>query len=106
VKGQCVEKSVIPPGYGTIVDFKNEIASFTQSPDGYGVLCSKLYGYTSATQITFLSELNYQSNPYLYYDGHPGYDYPFAHGTPLYPAVSGCVTPELCTEFGPFGADR
>jgi hypothetical protein len=94
VNGQCVEKPFIPPGYGTIIDFENERAALAPSTKGYGI-CNRLYGYTSSNQTTFLSNLNYLESPYLYYDSHPGYDYPFNFLTPVYPAISGCVSYQL-----------
>ncbi len=100
IKGKCVVKPSTPPGYGTITDFENETGSSIASPDGYAI-CYGLHGYTNASASSFLSGVNYinsnpyDSNHYLYYDGHPGYDYPFAYGTPVFPAVSGCVTYNL-----------
>jgi hypothetical protein len=39
------------------------------------------------------------SNLFLFYDGHPGYDYPFAFNsttlTSVFPAISGCITYKL-----------
>jgi hypothetical protein len=85
--------------FGTIMDFKNESASGAQyhSPDGFGACTPPtLYGYSSPNEPTFLSGFNYHGNydgtAYLYYDGHPGYDYKFDSGTAVYAAVSGCVS--------------
>jgi hypothetical protein len=57
-----------------------------------------LHGYKSNTVgVTFLNGYNLESPTYLYYDGHPGYDYPFyykvgASLTAVYPTVNGCVS--------------
>ncbi len=40
------------------------------------------------------------SNLFLYYTGHPGYDYPFPALTPVYPAISGCITYKLSASGG------
>jgi len=86
--------------FGQIVDFQSETASSKPLSGGYGA-CGKLFGYTSLSQSTFLSSFpsvsrfNYASGAYLNYDAHPGYDYPFAFGTALHPAISGCVTYNL-----------
>ena len=103
INGQCVPKMKQPKGYSTIIDFENEApANWSPMPgpfQGFGV-CGTLYGYTNATGSVYLSDLNYQGNPasYLWYDSHPGYDYPFAYDpqnnllTGVYPAISGCVS--------------
>jgi hypothetical protein len=89
-------------GYGTIIDFQGEEPA-NLSPLGPGLgACGKLYGYTNPEGLSYLSDLNYQSSPnpgnpnsYLWYDNHPGYDYPFDYLTGVYPAVSGCVSYKL-----------
>lgn len=32
---------------------------------------------------------------FLFYDGHPGYDYPFPYLTGVFPAISGCVSYQI-----------
>lgn len=39
---------------------------------------------------TFTDTINY-SGSYVYYDAHPGYDYPFAKGTPIHAATAGTL---------------
>jgi hypothetical protein len=91
-----------PSGWGTITDFEGEQATLSPSPHGYGT-CGTLYGYTNANEVPFLTtfeslaSFNYHGAPntYLWYDGHPGYDYPFPMSptlTEVYPAISGCVS--------------
>ena len=115
-QGQCVLKpqKQIPPGYGTIIDFEDETpAGLLPMPgqfQGYGV-CGTLYGYTNATGAGYLGDLNYQGNPnsYLWYDSHPGYDYPFAYApqdnqlTGVYPAINGCVSYQVSAAGAPSG---
>ncbi len=94
VNKRCTQQPTrLIPTYGKIVDFLNESASgpLYESSDGYGP-CGTLYGYTNPDQSAFLSNLHYIESPYLYYDSHPGYDYPFDFGTPVYAAISGCVS--------------
>lgn len=116
MKGQCVPKKK-PAGYGTIIDFENEpLANLSPLPgpfQGYGV-CETLYGYTNATGSSYLSDLNYQGYPggngYLWYDSHPGYDYPFDYDpqngklTGVYPAISGCVSYKISAAGASYGA--
>jgi len=82
-------------GYGSIMPFTHQIVNGRQSTDGYG-RCGKLYGYEyTSGSGTLLAGYNYNvplNGRTLYYDSHPGYDYNFTYGTPLYPAVNGCVT--------------
>lgn len=40
------------------------------------------------------------SNLFLFYGGHPGYDYPFSFHTGVYPAVSGCVSYQIAAAGG------
>jgi hypothetical protein len=58
--------------------------------------------YVPTTEVTPISDCpsttsigSAPENLYLFYDGHPGYDYPFNFGTPVYPAVSGCVSYQI-----------
>lgn len=78
-------------GYGTITAFTAESGSTKYAGQGYGA-CGKLYGYTNSNVSSFLKGYNYTGVGVLWYDSHPGIDYNFAFGTPLYPSVNGCVT--------------
>jgi uncharacterized repeat protein (TIGR03803 family) len=78
-------------GYGSIIAFTDESASVQASGKGYGA-CGKLYGYTNPNIASFLDGYTYTGGGVLYYDSHPGIDYNFPFGTPLYPALNGCVT--------------
>jgi 6-phosphogluconolactonase (cycloisomerase 2 family)/murein DD-endopeptidase MepM/ murein hydrolase activator NlpD len=40
------------------------------------------------------------SDLFLFYDGHPGYDYPFNFHTAVYPALSGCVSYQIAAAGG------
>jgi murein DD-endopeptidase MepM/ murein hydrolase activator NlpD len=91
---ECVAGS---GGYGRITDFMNESATEPDYRQAFGA-CKQLYGYKSAAQPNFLQGFNYVGTPCascLYYDSHPGYDYPLGPDTPVYPAVSGCVSYNL-----------
>ncbi len=97
-KSGCVPKSKTPPMWGEIMDFLGEEANANPDKSRPFGACLDLYGYTSSISgTTFLSGYHLLSPTYLYYDGHPGYDYPFyfTTGQPLtgvYPAISGCVS--------------
>src|SRR5260370_16421519 len=58
---------------------------------GYGKN-RNLCGYGAAASYTFLIGYNLQQPTFLYYDGHPEYDYPFAFGTSLFPSITFYVT--------------
>jgi hypothetical protein len=95
-KKKCAKLADPPPTWGTIMDFEGEIADAPPPKGSFGV-CGDLHGYTSQMAGTkFLAGFNLQEPTYLYYDGHPGYDYPFAFKsgaqTGLFPAIKGCVT--------------
>ena len=97
----CSQPQKALPTYGKIMDFQGEEldgpaagGTATPSTTGYGQ-DGNLCGYGSASQLPLLSGYNLATKLYLYYDGHPGYDYPFTFGTPVFPAVSGCVTYNL-----------
>lgn len=108
INGNCVPKQTIPAGWGKIIDFEGEQADQpdeSSEPINTGV-CKTLHGYQNTAGNSFLTNLNYKGNPSttLYYDAHPGYDYPFSYSTPaasiddltaVYPAVSGCVSYSL-----------
>jgi len=47
-------------------------------------------GYMNSTGSDFLLDvLNYTENPYLFYDGHPGYDYAVPSGTNILATMTG-----------------
>jgi len=90
-KTGCAPKATVPPGYGHITAFTGESASGNPVKPGYGQ-CNDLYGYQNPTVTTFLNGYNYRGGSVLWYDSHPGFDYGFAYGTPVFPAVAGCVS--------------
>jgi uncharacterized repeat protein (TIGR03803 family) len=82
-------------GWGVVTAFTTESASspVTDLAFGCGTTKTPLYGRSNPSIPSFLEGYNYQQpRSVLYYDGHPGYDYKFGSSTPLYPAISGCVT--------------
>jgi hypothetical protein len=91
-------------GHATVEAFTGEIGGGAGNED----LCSgPPYGYRDprVPPKNFIvcgiykgvqcSGAGYDPLAYLQYDGHPGYDYAFGYGTPVYPAVSGVVS--YCT---------
>jgi hypothetical protein len=81
-------------GFGAVMPFTNQLANGSPSSKSYGCGGSR-YGYQYTGAGTLLAGYDYnftQNGSFLYYDGHPGYDYNFGYGTPVYPAVDGCVT--------------
>lgn len=94
-KNHCQPLPTPPPTWGQMMDFEGELANVSPSSDSYGA-CHDLHGYQNPQGTPFLSGYHLQQSTYLYYDGHPGYDYPFpftaAVQTGVYPAMSGCVT--------------
>ena len=94
----CSQAQTASATYGKIMDFQGEEldgpaagGTATPSTDSYGRY-GNLCGYRSTSTTPLLSGYNLKHRPYLYYDGHPGYDYPFSFATPVFPAISGCVT--------------
>ena len=81
-------------GYGSVAAFTGETASVKYSgfKSGAGKCNGLLFAYTNPGIANFLEGYNYAGAGVLYYDGHPGIDYNFAFGTPLYAAINGCVT--------------
>lgn len=94
----CTPLKNPPATWGEIMDFEGEVASSSPAIGSYG-LCGDLHGYTNPQGTSYLAGYNLRSPTYLYYDGHPGYDYPFEFTgkiqTGVYPALSGCVTYKL-----------
>ncbi|MEA2465655.1 MAG: hypothetical protein QOJ98_3402 [Acidobacteriota bacterium] len=60
----------------------------TVNPGGCG---TRLYAFKNASGTPFNvnGQLKPDSQPYIFYDGHTGYDYPVPDGTAVYPAASG-----------------
>lgn len=81
-------------GYGSVTAFTGESGTVKYSgfKNGGGKCKGLLFAYTNPDIATFLEGYNYPEAGVLYYDGHPGIDYTFPFGTPIYPAISGCVT--------------
>jgi hypothetical protein len=81
-------------GYGGVTAFTGETATVKYSgfKSGAGKCLGLLFAYTNPDIESFLEGYNYSGAGVLYYDGHPGIDYNFAFGTPLYAAINGCVT--------------
>jgi len=81
-------------GYGSVTAFTGESGTVKYSgfKSGAGKCNGLLFAYTNPEITNFLEGYNYDNGGVLYYDGHPGIDYSFAFGTPLYAAVNGCVT--------------
>ncbi|MDP3056927.1 MAG: hypothetical protein Q8N37_00170 [bacterium] len=50
----------------------------------------QVVGYKKADGTDFQLPLNYK-DPYLYYDGHPGYDYPQVKGTDIFAPANGTL---------------
>jgi YVTN family beta-propeller protein len=101
--GPCVLLATPPAGWGRIVDFLGEAADKPDITTFSTGVCNTLHGYQGTEGLPFLQNTHYVGNPStsLYYDAHPGYDYPFPYPVPaeslskltgVYPAVSGCVT--------------
>jgi len=81
-------------GYGSVTAFTGESGTVKYSgfKNGAGKCKGLLFAYTNPDIPTFLQGYNYPGVGVLYYDGHPGIDYTFGFGTPLVPAINGCVT--------------
>jgi hypothetical protein len=81
-------------GYGSVTAFTGETGTvkYNGFKNGSGKCKGLLLAYTNPDISLFLQGYNYDGQNVLYYDGHPGIDYSFAFGTPLVPAVNGCVT--------------
>lgn len=73
-----------------VEDFAGEIGN--TNPSKFHLSCR--HGYENAqTGYKFLQNIaNYSGNPYLFYDGHPGYDFQSTFGNQVYAAVSGIVS--------------
>jgi murein DD-endopeptidase MepM/ murein hydrolase activator NlpD len=91
-KSHCAPLSSPPPTWGKIIDFLGEEAQSPPPGSGSFGACGDLHGYTTTQGTKFLSGYHLLGPTYLYYDGHPGFDYPFNFGTAVYPAISGCVS--------------
>ena len=91
----CTPLKTPPKTWGIIMDFEGEVANASPAMGSYGA-CGDLHGYTNLQGVSYLSGYNLLSPTYLYYDGHPGYDFPFPFSadtqTGVFPAISGCVT--------------
>jgi murein DD-endopeptidase MepM/ murein hydrolase activator NlpD len=81
-------------GYGSVTAFTGETGTVKYSgfKNGAGKCKGLLFAYTNPDVSAFLKGYNYPELGVLYYDGHPAIDYSFPFGTPLYPAINGCVT--------------
>ena len=92
-------------GYGGVAAFTGETAMVKYSgfKSGAGKCKGLLFAYTNPEITNFLQGYNYAGAGVLYYDGHPGIDFNFAFGTPLYPAINGCVTYQVGAEGIPTG---
>jgi murein DD-endopeptidase MepM/ murein hydrolase activator NlpD len=78
-----------------VEDFAGEIGNVKPSP--FHVLCRRGYqnvqsGFKFLQNVANPLCCNYSGNPYLYYDGHPGFDFQSGFGNQVYAAASGTVS--------------
>jgi len=74
-----------------VEDFAGELGD--GNPDtSFHIACRTGYAST-VSGFEFLQNIaTYSGNPYLYYDGHPGYDFQSTFGNQVYAAMSGTIT--------------
>jgi len=73
-----------------VEDFVGEVGN--TKPSKFHVLCR--HGYQNIQpEFNFLVNIaNYSGNRYLYYDGHPGYDFQSGFGNQVYAATAGTIS--------------